>query len=134
VQGSSRDAASPQKASATGEWAVPVDDPPLAHLTQDVMNGPNLQRKVIVTDPLGLHMRPLAVFAQRANQYQSSVFVTKDSQRVNGKSPLELMLLAAEQGTELLLEVSGADSESAIDVLAAILASPGDEHSLPPKG
>jgi phosphocarrier protein len=90
------------------------------------MSGNVLRRKVTVSDPLGLHMRPLTAFAQRANQFQSAVTVSKDDQRVNGKSPLELMLLAAEQGTELELEVSGADAEAALEVLAQILGSPGE--------
>ncbi|HEV3080853.1 MAG TPA: HPr family phosphocarrier protein, partial [Gemmataceae bacterium] len=79
-----------------------------------------------------------AAFAQRAKQFQSTVTVAKNEQRVNGKSPLELMLLAAEQGTELTLEVAGPDAEDALPVLAEMLASPGIEESsespLPPKG
>jgi phosphocarrier protein len=102
------------------------------------MNGEVLQCKVIVTDPLGFHLRPLAAFAQRAKQFQSTVTVTKDDQRVNGKSPLELMLLAAQQGTELLLEVAGSDAEDALTVLSEMLASPGmnepEDTPLPPKG
>ena len=88
------------------------------------MSGEMLWRKVIVQDPTGFHLRPLTAFAQRAGQFQSAVTVCKDSQRVNGKSPLELMLLGAEQGTELTLEVCGADAEAAIDVLAELLAAP----------
>jgi len=102
------------------------------------MNGEVLQRKVIVTDPLGFHLRPLAAFAQRAKQFQSTVTVLKDNQRVNGKSPLELMLLAAQQGTELLLEVAGPDAEDALPVLAEMLSAPGidepENTPLPPKG
>jgi phosphocarrier protein len=88
------------------------------------MNGETLLRKVTVVDPLGLHLRPASAFAQRAAQFQSTVVVAKDDQRVNGKSPLELMLLAAPQGTELTLEVSGADAPVAIDPLAELLAAP----------
>src|SRR5438128_1643773 len=55
------------------------------------MNGEILRRKITVTDPLGLHMRPLTAFAQKALQFKSAVTVSKDDQRVNGKSPLELM-------------------------------------------
>jgi phosphocarrier protein HPr len=95
---------------------------------QDAMNGQILQRKVTVQDPLGFHMRPLTVFAQRAGQFQSTVTVAKDDQRVNGKSPLELMLLAAQQGTELVLEVCGADAQEAIDILAELLAAPAVEE------
>jgi phosphocarrier protein HPr len=101
--------------------------------SQDAMNGEILRRKVTVQDPLGFHMRPLTVFAQRAAQFQGTVTVCKDDQRVNGKSPLELMLLAAQQGTELTLEVSGADAQAAIDVLAELLAAPAvEEPSEPP--
>jgi phosphocarrier protein len=87
------------------------------------MNGECLRRTVIVQDPLGLHMRPLTAFAQRASAFQSAVTLVKDGQRVNGKSPLELMLLAAEQGTELILEVSGGDAAQAIDELADMLSA-----------
>jgi phosphotransferase system HPr (HPr) family protein len=101
--------------------------------SQDAMNGEILRRKVMIVDPQGLHMRPLAAFAQRAGQFQSTVTVTKEDQRVNGKSPLELMLLAAQQGTELMLEVSGPDAHLAIDILAELLACPvPDEPQEPP--
>jgi phosphotransferase system HPr (HPr) family protein len=95
--------------------------------SQDAMNGEILRRKVIVRDPMGFHMRPLTAFAQRASQYQSTVTVVKDDQRVNGKSPLELMLLAAQQGTELTLEICGTDAQEAIDVLAELLAAPVEQ-------
>jgi phosphocarrier protein HPr len=109
-----------------GEAPSPTEPPAIVlRESQPAMNGNVLRRKVTVTDPLGLHMRPLTAFAQRAIQFQSSVTVSKDNQRVNGKSPLELMLLAAEQGTELELEVSGADAEVALETLAQFLGSPG---------
>jgi phosphocarrier protein HPr len=88
------------------------------------MNGETLKREVIVTNPQGLHMRPLAAFAQLANRFQSTVTVQKGDQRSNGKSILDLMLLAADQGTELILEVSGSDAQAAVDVLARLLAAP----------
>jgi phosphocarrier protein len=106
--------------------------------SQDAMNGETLRRTVTITDPLGFHMRPLTAFAQRAGQFKSTVTLIKEDQRVNGKSPLEMMLLAAQQGTELILEVSGPDAAAALDVLAELLASPGIEEApdppLPQKG
>lgn len=93
------------------------------------MSGDVLRRNVTVQDPLGFHMRPLTAFAQRAGQFQSTVTVVKEDQRVNGKSPLELMLLAAPQGTELTLEVCGPDAHEAIDVLAELLAAPVPEEA-----
>lgn len=101
-----------------------------AHMpsTLPAMSSEIHRRTVTVQDPMGLHMRPLTAFAQLANQVRSTVTVIKDGQRVNGKSPLELMLLAAQQGTELILEVSGDDGAAAIDRLAALLAAPVPEE------
>jgi phosphotransferase system HPr (HPr) family protein len=82
-----------------------------------------LRRKVRIANPQGFHLRPLTAFVQAALRFQSAVHVRKQDQRVNGKSALELMLLAAEQGTELELEVSGSDAAQALSVLSEILAA-----------
>jgi phosphotransferase system HPr (HPr) family protein len=99
------------------------------------MNGEPLRRKVVITDPDGLHMRPATAFVQLALRYQSTVAVYKGEQRVNGKSVLEMMLLAAEQGTELVVEVEGPDAAAAIEPLSTLLATPAAELvPEPPKG
>jgi phosphotransferase system HPr (HPr) family protein len=77
-------------------------------------------------------MRPLTVFVELARKFQSTVFVCKNEQRSNGKSPLELMTLGAEQGTELVLEVSGSDAKAALEALAPVLAAPSPEDLVPP--
>ena len=81
-------------------------------------------------------MRPATAFAQLAGKFQSSVTVCKGDQRINGKSPLELMFLGADQGTELVLEASGADAQAALDALAELIAAPslddGPEPSTAP--
>jgi phosphocarrier protein HPr len=107
--------------------------------SQDAMSGEIQKREVTVADPLGFHMRPVAAFAQRAGQYQSAIWVYKNEQRVNGKSILELMLLAAEQGTVLVLEAEGAVAAAALEALAELIEVPGADEapadpSLPPKG
>ena len=84
--------------------------------------GGPLRRAVTIKNPQGFHLRPLTAFVQAALRFQSTVHVYKNEQRVNGKSALELMLLAAEQGTELELEVSGSDAAQALSVLSEILA------------
>jgi phosphotransferase system HPr (HPr) family protein len=96
------------------------------------MNGEPLRRKVVITDPQGLHLRPMSVFVQQALRYQSTVTICKDDLRVNGKSALELMLLAAVQGTELTLEVAGPDAAEAAEVLANLLATPTPEEACEP--
>jgi phosphotransferase system HPr (HPr) family protein len=98
------------------------------------MKRETLQRTVTVMDPQGLHMRPAAAFAKLARQYQSTVTVRRDDRTVNGKSQLDLMLLAAEPGTELVLEVSGEDAADALTALGTILemASFDDPAADPP--
>jgi phosphotransferase system HPr (HPr) family protein len=85
------------------------------------MTGPTLQQKVLITNPQGLHMRPAAAFANAARKYQSEVFVCKDDQRVNGKSPLELLLLVALPGTEVTIEVIGSDASDALRELIEVV-------------
>ena len=104
-------------------------------VNRSVMSQEILRRTIRIENPSGLHMRPVTAFVQRARQFDSSVTVSKDTQAVNGKSPLELMLLAAEQGTELILEVSGPDALAAMNALAEILSAPrlDDPPEQPPE-
>lgn len=97
------------------------------------MPGTTLQRRVRITNPRGLHLRPVQEFVKTALQFQSDVALTKGDRRVNGRSPLELLTLGADEGTELLLEVSGSDAHAAIEPLAEILATVyTDEEPDPP--
>jgi phosphotransferase system HPr (HPr) family protein len=96
------------------------------------MNGAPLQQKVVITNPQGFHMRPMAAFAQLAARFDSSVKVSREGQSVNGKSILDLMLLAAARGTELTLEVTGPDAEAALDALVNLLKTPTEEESHDP--
>ena len=93
------------------------------------MNEAPLQQTVIVSNPQGFHMRPMAAFAQLAARFESSVKVSRDGQSVNGKSMWDLMLLAATQGTVLTVEVAGPDAEAALDALVASLKTPTEEES-----
>jgi phosphotransferase system HPr (HPr) family protein len=86
-----------------------------------------LRRTITVVNPQGLHLRPAAAFAKRAREFAASVQVLRDDRAVNGKSQLDLVLLAAEPGTELIIEVSGPDAESAIEALAELLAGTSAE-------
>ncbi len=93
------------------------------------MNAAPLQRKVVISNPQGFHMRPMAAFAQLASRFESSVKVSREGQSVNGKSILDLMLLAAAQGSELTLEVAGPDAKAALDALVDLLKRPTEEES-----
>jgi phosphocarrier protein HPr len=92
-------------------------------MRSDVMNGQPLQRKVVISNPQGFHMRPQSAFAQLAQKFQSSVALCKDDRRVNGKSGFELLLMSVPQGTELVIETSGSDAQQALDALAELLSA-----------
>ena len=86
------------------------------------MSGEPLKCLVTIKNPQGLHIRPIAAFVQEANRHPCEVALGRpDGERVNGKSPISLMMLAAEEGTELLLEVSGPNAAAILLVLAEIL-------------
>ena len=72
-------------------------------------NGP-LRRTVTGANPNGLHMRPATAFAQAARGFRSAVTVFNGPKRADGKSSLDLILLIAEPGAELVLEVDGEDA------------------------
>jgi phosphotransferase system HPr (HPr) family protein len=91
------------------------------------MNGLTLRQKVVIKNPQGFHMRPLTKFVEEARRFHSRVFIYKDDERRDGTSPLELMTLGAEEGTELMLEVIGDDAQAALDVLVRIITSPSPE-------
>ena len=80
-----------------------------------------LARTVVVTNPQGLHARPADMFVKLASQYQSKIEVIKDGERVDGKSILAILTLAAVEGTQLEIEATGPDAEAALDALAELV-------------
>jgi phosphocarrier protein HPr len=81
----------------------------------------SVERKVRLVNRHGLHARPAAEFVKLANQFQASIQISKDGQDINGKSIIEILLLAAEHGTELTLRAEGADAERAVASLEALI-------------
>jgi phosphocarrier protein HPr len=82
-----------------------------------------IKRTVTIVNKLGLHARPAAMLVTAAARHESEVFLVKEDLRVNGKSIMGVMMLAAERGTELTIEVSGPDEESAIEELLRAIES-----------
>ena len=78
-------------------------------------------QSVQIINKLGLHARASSKFTQTAAQFQSAIWVTRNGQRVNGKSIMGLMMLAAAQGSVLQLETNGADEISAMNALTALI-------------
>ena len=80
-----------------------------------------LTREVTISNKLGLHARAAAKLVGVANGYGADVIVDKQGQRVNGKSIMGVMMLAASQGTVLQLQIDGEDEEDAMQSLVALI-------------
>jgi phosphocarrier protein HPr len=80
------------------------------------------RRNVVVTNPQGLHVRPADLFVKLARRYDARIEVIKDSERVDGKSILAMLTLAAVENTELVIEATGEDAEQAVAALADLFA------------
>jgi phosphocarrier protein HPr len=78
-------------------------------------------RQVTIRNRQGLHARPVMQFVDLANRYPCEIHVRKGSLQVDGKSPMEMMLLEATQGTTLSLVGVGAEAEHAVTSLAKLV-------------
>jgi len=81
-----------------------------------------VERVVEIVNPLGLHARPSAEFVKLASQFRADVSLSKDDMRVNGKSIMGVMTLAAEYGSQVVIHSEGEDAEAAVDALALLVA------------
>ena len=79
--------------------------------------------EVVIVNRLGLHARPSAALTQLATRFAATVWLTKGSRRVNGKSIMGVMMLAAARGTTLVVEAEGEDEEAAVAAVVALIAS-----------
>lgn len=81
-----------------------------------------MQTQIVpIINKLGLHARASSKFTQTAAAFQSEVWVTRKGRRVNGKSIMGLMMLAAAQGTEIEIETHGTDEIAAMNALVALI-------------
>ncbi len=80
------------------------------------------QRPVTIVNKLGLHARAAAKLVTTASSFTSEIDLEKDGQRVNGKSIMGVMMLAASRGTELIIFASGADEVAAANSLEQLIA------------
>lgn len=78
-------------------------------------------QEVTVTNEVGLHAKPATYFIQKANEYQSGIWVEKDERRVNAKSLLGVLSLGIVQGTTITLIADGSDEEAAVKALADLI-------------
>ena len=87
----------------------------------------SVTKEMVVTNKLGIHARPAAMFVKIANRFKCEVFVEKDGEKVNGKSIMGLMMLAAGPGSKLKVEADGNDASQALAELETLLKRKFDE-------
>jgi len=81
------------------------------------------QRDVEIVNKLGLHARPSARLTQLASRFKSNVFMSRNGRRVNAKSIMGVMMLAAAKGCTITLETEGEDEVEAMEELAGLISS-----------
>jgi len=86
-----------------------------------------VSKEMTILNRLGLHARPSAMFVKVCNRFKSEIWVEKDGEQVNGKSIMGLMMLAAGQGSKLLVTCEGDDSEKAAKEIEALILRRFDE-------
>ena len=87
-----------------------------------------LTRELVVSNKAGIHARPAAMFVKTANRFGSDIFVEKDGEKINGKSIMGLMMLAAGPGSKVTVHAKGADATAAIAELEALVQRKFDEE------
>jgi phosphocarrier protein HPr len=86
-----------------------------------------ITKELVVINKLGIHARPAAMFVKTANRFDCDIFVEKDGERVNGKSIMGLMMLAAGPGSKLLICAEGEDAARAVVEIEGLLKRKFDE-------
>jgi phosphocarrier protein len=82
-----------------------------------------LQQEVEIINKLGLHARASAKLTQVAGRFKSNVWVSRDGRRVNAKSIMGVMMLAAAKGSTLVIEAEGPDEQEALAAVTRLIAS-----------
>jgi phosphocarrier protein HPr len=80
-----------------------------------------IKASISISNKLGLHARASAKLTKLAGSFQSDVFMSRNGRRVNAKSIMGVMMLAAGMGTEIEIETTGEDERAAMDALCALI-------------
>jgi len=83
---------------------------------------------IVISNKLGLHARAAAKLTQLASKFGSEIFISRGAKRVNAKSIMGVMMLAAGQGVTVRLDASGGDAEQALSEIQNLFDSKFGEH------
>jgi phosphocarrier protein HPr len=88
----------------------------------------SMTKDFLVANKLGIHARPAAMFVKTANRFSCDIFVEKDGEKVNGKSIMGLMMLAAGPGSKLTVHAHGQDASQALAELEILIKGKFNEE------
>ncbi|MGA2658806.1 MAG: HPr family phosphocarrier protein [Verrucomicrobiota bacterium] len=88
----------------------------------------SMTKNFLVSNKLGIHARPAAMFVKTANRFSCEIFVEKDGEKVNGKSIMGLMMLAAGPGSKLTVHAHGQDASQALAAIQTLIEARFDEE------
>ena len=80
-----------------------------------------IKQEIEIINKLGLHARASSKLTQTASQFTSDIWIEKNGRKVNAKSIMGVMMLAAAMGSTISLEANGTDEQAAMDVLKALI-------------
>ncbi len=87
-----------------------------------------VEKEITIKNKTGLHARPAAILVQKANEYSSDIFLEKDEDRINAKSIMGVMMLAAAEGCTIKIIASGDDEQEAVEHISKLLESDIDNE------
>jgi phosphocarrier protein len=96
-------------------------------VAEKVHKGGVVVKELTIQNKLGIHARPAAMFVKTASRFTAEILVIKDGERINGKSIMGLMMLAAGPGSRILIEATGSDASHAVSELEALIKRKFDE-------
>lgn len=88
-----------------------------------------IERTAEIVNRLGLHARAAAKLVHTAGAFESQITLAKDGEEVDAKSILGILLMAAAQGSEVVVRSEGPDEQAAMDAVLALIANRFDEES-----
>ncbi len=87
-----------------------------------------IERKVVVANEKGLHLRSAQMLAMTASKFKSDVHIRKDNMEVDAKSIMGILALSASKGTELVVTANGSDEDAALNAVVSLFESRFDEE------
>jgi len=93
------------------------------------MSEPSASRTVVVTNEEGVHARAATMIAELARRFEAKVLLTKNSERVEATDVMQILLLGAGQGEQVLIEAVGTDAEEVLEALVRLFAENFNENT-----